>query len=447
MKMFIRQGITGLILVGILCVTQVAANDLIQLAKNYVPELEKNLFEDFAPLWLSRGIDRDNGGCKVPKHTTGIEEPSSNSKNIVQQAQCLWFFSKLAGVGYESEKTRDAAILGYRFLKDKMWDTENGGFFWEVTADGSQVLNSNKYLYGQSFALEAISEYYLATNDNEARRFSIQFFNLLELRAHDLNHGGYFEHFDKNWSLLLPTENSTIDAPNKKTIKSRKMHLAFLTALTTFYRASQLPVARNRLLELLTIMSNTVVRKNIGACTDKYEQDWTPLVNKNSTRVFYGHDLGTIWRLITASRAVGMSVHILLDLYQTVFQYSLQNGYDSEEGGFYFSGLLNQPADYNVKLWWVEAEALFSSLSLYKYTGDLKYQRVFEKTYSFIQKHLPEWQKSGDHILLIPQPLLDYHKLDHRITAYYHGRAIIGCLELLKPHLDENYSKREPISH
>ena len=97
--MFIRQGITGLILVGILCVTQVAANDLIQLAKNYVPELEKNLFEDFAPLWLSRGIDRDNGGCKVPKHTTGIEEPSSNSKNIVQQAHCLWCFSKLAGGG------------------------------------------------------------------------------------------------------------------------------------------------------------------------------------------------------------------------------------------------------------------------------------------------------------------------------------------------------------
>ena len=104
MKTFIRQGIIGLILVGILCVSQVTANDLTQLAKDYVPKLEKNLFEDFAPLWLSRGVDWDNGGYKVPKLTTTIEEPPGNSKTIVQQAQCLWFFSKLSGVGHESKK-------------------------------------------------------------------------------------------------------------------------------------------------------------------------------------------------------------------------------------------------------------------------------------------------------------------------------------------------------
>lgn len=70
------------------------------------------------------------------------------------------------------------------------------GVFGKVNADGSQVLNPKKFLYGQSFALEAISKYYLATNDNEALRCAIQFFNLLELRAHDSNHGGYFEFFN-----------------------------------------------------------------------------------------------------------------------------------------------------------------------------------------------------------------------------------------------------------
>ena len=376
MKIFIRRGFFGLILLVTIFVTQITANSIEQLAKDYVPKLEKNLFQNFAPLWLSRGLDRDHGGCKAPELVTA-KGSMGNNKTIVQQTQCLWFFSKLAGIGYESEKMREAAILGYRFIKENMWDTVNGGFFWEVNADGSQVLNPKKYLYGQSFALEAISEYYLTTNDNEALRFAIQFFNLLELRAHDLNHGGYFEYFNRDWSLLSPSENSLMAIPNKTTLKSRKTHLALLSALTIFYRASQLPVARNRLLELITIISNTVVRKNIGACTDKYEQDWTPLVNEDITRVFFGHDLGTIWRLMKASRAVGMSVYILLDLYQTLFKYSLEHGYDSEQGGFYFSGSLNQSADHNVKLWWVEAEALFSSLSLYNQTGNSKYRDVF----------------------------------------------------------------------
>ena len=136
MKIFIRRGFFGLILLVTIFVTQITANSIEQLAKDYVPKLEKNLFQNFAPLWLSRGLDRDHGGCKAPELVTA-KGSMGNNKTIVQQTQCLWFFSKLAGIGYESEKMREAAILGYRFIKENMWDTVNGGFFWEVNADGS----------------------------------------------------------------------------------------------------------------------------------------------------------------------------------------------------------------------------------------------------------------------------------------------------------------------
>ena len=148
-----------------------------------------------------------------------------------------------------------------------------------------------------------------------------------------------------------------------------------------------------------------------------------------------------------ASRAVGMSVHILLDLYQTLFQYSLEHGYDSEQGEGYFSSPLNQSADYNVKLWWVEAEALFSSLSLYNQTGNSKYRDVFEQTYSFVEKHMSDWESVQNYITSMPKPLLDHPRLDHHKTAYYQGRAMIGCLEILKSHLDESRSKIKPIPH
>ena len=47
---------------------------------------------------------------------------------------------------------------GYRFLKEKMWDAKNGGFYWEVDASGNQKLKSRKHLYGQAFGLYALSE-------------------------------------------------------------------------------------------------------------------------------------------------------------------------------------------------------------------------------------------------------------------------------------------------
>ncbi|MEJ2327677.1 MAG: hypothetical protein P8Y25_13075, partial [Chromatiaceae bacterium] len=33
----------------------------------------------------------------------------------------------------------DAADVGYRFLKEKMWDAKNGGFYWEDDATGSYM--------------------------------------------------------------------------------------------------------------------------------------------------------------------------------------------------------------------------------------------------------------------------------------------------------------------
>ena len=39
------------------------------------------------------------------------------------------------------------------FLKEKMWDAKNGGFYWEVDATGNQKLKPRKHLYGQAFGL------------------------------------------------------------------------------------------------------------------------------------------------------------------------------------------------------------------------------------------------------------------------------------------------------
>jgi cellobiose epimerase len=204
----------------------------------------------------------------------------------------VWLFSRLARAGYKKAEYLDAAALGFRFLKDKIWDPNYGGFYWEVDPTGDRQLRSDKHLYGQSFALYAISEYALASGKKEALDFAVQAFNLLEEKAHDKTYGGYVESFKRDWTAAPADERSPMG--ERSGFKLMNTHLHLMEAMTTFYRASRLPLARERLVELILIQSNTVVRKGLVACTDKYEQDWTPRLDGNYAVVSYGHDIENV---------------------------------------------------------------------------------------------------------------------------------------------------------
>ena len=327
------------------------------------------------PFWYDKSLDRTNGGYTISFDAQGkLKEPVT--KMIVTQARQVWLFSRLARAGYEPQKYLEAAEHGYRFLRDKMWDPTYGGFYWEVDVTGNQKLQPNKHLYGQSFALYAISEYALASGRQDVLDFAMQFFNLLEEKSHDKLHGGYLESFNPDWTPSPAGQNSYMGAPSD--LKLMNTHLHLLEAVTTFYRASNLPLARERLLELINIESNTVVRKNLGACTDKYDPNWTVRLDGGYDRVSYGHDIENIWLLMDACDAAGVSNYPFLDLYKTLFEYSLKYGYDGRNGGFFYTGRFNTPADDRSKSWWVQAETIVSSLRMYEYTKDPKYLEVFE---------------------------------------------------------------------
>ena len=249
-----------------------------ELADRYIPVLEKILTENIAPFWYDKSLDHDHGGYIINFGPAG-ESKGPGTKMIVTQARTVWLFSRLARAGYRRNDYLEAAELGYKFLRDKMWDQTNGGFYWEVDATGNKKLKPRKHLYGQSFGLYALSEYYLASDKKEALDFATRFFNLLEARSHDKTHGGYVEFFNPDWTTPPAGESSYLGDPVD--FKLMNTHLHLLEALTTFYRASALPLARERLRELIDIQSNAVVRKNLGACTDKYERDWTPRLEGN----------------------------------------------------------------------------------------------------------------------------------------------------------------------
>ncbi|MHC4570191.1 MAG: AGE family epimerase/isomerase, partial [Planctomycetota bacterium] len=240
-----------------LCVKLHAAPDRASLANTYIPKFEKILKENIASFWYSKSLDRRNGGYTINFGPDG-ELKGKGTKMIVSQARTVWLFSRLARAGYGGDDYIEAAdlgyrFLGYRFLKEKMWDGKNGGFYWEVDAAGDIKLKPRKHLYGQAFALYAMSEFYLASGRKDVLDFAARFFNLLEAKSYDKTYGGYVEFFNEDWTAVPSGESSYMGG--EPGLKLMNTHLHMLEAMTTFYRASKLPLARTRLLELINIES------------------------------------------------------------------------------------------------------------------------------------------------------------------------------------------------
>src|SRR5262249_31117536 len=211
------------------------------------------------------------------------------NKCLVTQARTVWFFSRLTNSLYGSPQHLKAARHGYEFLRDRMWDQQFGGFYWEVDSSGRSVATFEKQIYGQAFALYALTEYATASGDSSAKDTAKEVFSLMDTKARDKRYGGFRDILQRDWTPLSPSDMA--HARHRVPMKRMNTHLHLLEAITTFVALTGEPAARERLIELILVNSNSVVRKDIGACSDKYLENWQPFDGASDQRVSYGHDV------------------------------------------------------------------------------------------------------------------------------------------------------------
>lgn len=396
---------------------------------DYILIFERTLHENILAFWHPKTLDTKHGGYAINHDAQGNFKGDA-PKGIVTQARQVWLFSRCAREGYGNRKEMlDAARHGYDFLREKMWDAKNGGFYWSVDATGNDKRQPKKHLYGQAFGLYAVSEYARASGRVDALEFANQIFQTLEKHAHDRRFGGYREFFNEDWTPAAPREPSYMGGGSS--IKLMNTHLHLMEAMTTYYLASKSPAARTRLIELVDIESNAVVRKGLVACTDQYELNWTPRLDGKLATVSYGHDLENVWLIAEARQALDLPVAPFVDLFKDLWAYSLKYGYDAEKGGFFYTGPFNGPATDRQKSWWVQAEAVVSALEMYRLTGDRKYYDVFEKTWEFLDKHQIDWKNGEWHATVMPDGSTHGDKAHIWKAGYHNGRAMIdGIIRL-----------------
>lgn len=388
--------------------------------------IERLLNENVVPFWFPEVVDPD-GGYRL-NHDGDGQWQGPADKVLVVQARTLWFFSRLYNDGYGDEEHLQAAQHGFEFLRDKMWDPVFGGFFWSVNAAGQIATRPHKHLYGQAFALYALAEYIEATADTSAMRLAADAYDLIDEKAHDAEYGGYLEWFRRDWQPG-PLSGAYMATPPGGKLMNTHLHL--MEAFTAYYQISGDERVRERLVELIFVQSNAVVRKKLGACTDKYQRDWTPILTPPHNRVSYGHDVENIWLLVEAHNVAGLPNGPLYDLYRQLMDYALEFGFDHQAGGFYHAGEFGTPADKQQKVFWVQAEGLVAALTMYHLTAELKYWQAFVKTYEWIVGHQVDWIHGDWHAMIDEHGTVRGAKANKWKSPYHNGRALLKSLQLL----------------
>lgn len=387
------------------------------------PILERVLFENMLAFWDPRVVDNEHGGYRL-NHDHHGNWLGPSPKRLISQARVTWFYSRLTNSAYATPDHLGIARHGYKFMTRYLWDHDAGGFFWEVDPSGAVTVDE-KHMMAQAFALFALSEYALASEDPQPRALADELFDLMTTHAHDDVNGGYREFFNVDWSK--GEHGVALDRdPAHKTLDT---HLHLLEALTGYIRVNNTGEVRGRLEELIEIMASATVDERVAAGGEIFSADWSPIDSPLGRRVSYGHETERIWMLADACEAAGTPHRGFIDLYAAIFASVLKYGYDVGDGGYYAAGPLGKVARNRAKLWWPQAEGLLCCLVLYKLTGDPIYAQCFGHTLDWAIDHQIDWEYGDWHEVVLADGTAKGIKAGPWKTPYHNGRAMISCLE------------------
>ena len=376
--------------------------------------------------YLPACVDTANGGYL--ETLRGDTFAPTGEKFLTLQARQLWFFSTLAATGIEKDASLAAAKIGFDFLESKFRDPLHGGYFAKVSDAGTPT-DRRKHVYPNAFALYALAAYHRATAGPAVLAAAKDLFQTLEAKAHDAIHGGYVEFFEENWTPISdPRVQSFIGPGGTKTYNS---HLHVLEALAELYRVWPDPLVRNRLEELLVVNTQAVRLPKHGCNVDGFTPDWNPIETPQNLRASFGHDVEGAWLCLDAARTLGHSPHLFRGWAEGLVGYSLQHGFDTANGGFFYTGPLGRAADDTKKEWWVQAEAMVSMLEMYRLTGRTQYYEAFDRTLDFVVKHQVAKEGSWWATRRADGSPAGTSRTSMWQGAYHNGRSMLLCAKLL----------------
>jgi len=383
-------------------------------------ELKEELTHNILPFWMDKMTDDINGGYYG--QMTGRNQLVSNApKGGILNARIMWTFSS-AALYFNNALYTQYAKRAKDYAFEHFFDSENGGAYWMLNADGSPA-DTKKQIYSQAFFIYALVEYYRVTNDAACLDKAIDLFRLIEKYSFDATQNGYFEAYSKEWVLLEDLRLSEKDANEKKTMNT---HLHILEAYTNLYRIWKNEELAKQLKNLIDIFLNKIINSKTYHLDLFFDENW----NCKSTLFSYGHDIEAAWLLEEAAVVLG-NVEVL----KKVRDVALKVADAAAEGVQPNGSIVNEKnsatghVDTNCD-WWPQAEAMVGFFSAYELSKDEAYAMKTLAAWEFIKANIVDTEEGEWHWSVSSTGKVDNinDKAGFWKCPYHNGRM---CLELM----------------
>lgn len=338
--------------------------------KSWAESYKKDLTENIMPFWMKYGLDRENGGVY-----TCVDRDGS----LMDTTKSVWFqgrFAFICSFAYNNvEKNQewlDAAKSTLEFIEKHCFD-EQGHMYFSVTADG-KPLRKRRYVFSETFAAIAMSEYALATGDQHWAKRAIQVF---EDTQRFLATPGF-----------LPAK---FEADVK--LQGHSIVMILINVGSCIRKVVNDPKLTQQIDESIEKLKKYFIHPEFKCLLETVGENGE-FIDTNMTRTINpGHCIETSWFIMEEAKLRGWDKP-MLDMALQVFDWSWDWGWDKQYGGIInFRDCKNlPPQDYSqdMKFWWPQCETIIASLYAYLGTGDEKYLYRHERISEWTYAHFPD---------------------------------------------------------
>lgn len=338
--------------------------------KSWAESYKKDLTENIMPFWMEYGLDRENGGVYTCVNRDG---------SLMDTTKSVWFqgrFAFICSFAYNNvEKNKewlDAAKSTLEFIEKHCFD-EQGHMYFSVTAEG-KPLRKRRYVFSETFAAIAMSEYALATGDQHWAKRAIQVF---EDTQRFLATPGF-----------LPAK---FEADVK--LQGHSIVMILINVGSCIRKVVDDPKLTQQIDESIEKLKKYFIHPEFKCLLETVGENGE-FIDTNMTRTINpGHCIETSWFIMEEAKLRGWEKP-MFDLALQVFDWSWDWGWDKQYGGIInFRDCKNLPSqDYSqdLKFWWPQCETIIASLYAYLGTGDEKYLYRHERISEWTYAHFPD---------------------------------------------------------
>ncbi len=343
-----------------------------QWAMSYKTDLTENIM----PFWMEHGWDREHGGVY-----TCVDRDGS----LMDSTKSVWFQGRFAFVcayAYnhveKNQEWLDAAKSAIDFIEKYCFD-DDGHMYFSITADG-HPLRKRRYVFSETFASIAMSEYALATGEQQYAERALEIFK-------------YTQRMLTTPGFLEPKFEETVQ------LQGHSIVMILINVGSCIRKVISDPKLTEQIDESIEKLRKYFIHPEFKCLLESVGMNGE-FIDTNMTRTINpGHCIETSWFLMEEAKYRDWDKP-LLDLALQIFDWSWDWGWDKQYGGIInFRDCRNlPPQDYSqdMKFWWPQCETIIASLYAYLATGDdeyiYKHQRISEWTYAhFPDKQYGEW--------------------------------------------------------